>query len=155
MAKSFVLNKVAYLAATLIIIATLMLFLTGCASEIPSENTSNLSNTTNITKKYPPAYGAEVKYCEGLGYTYDYRLDENGTWREYCKFTSQIECEAWEFVNGNCGKEFSLCEIKGYQLKKGVEIHEGYNITFSVCLFPDKTACREMNFFNRDCHVTW
>ena len=80
---------------------------------------------------------------------------ENNTHDEYCIFPNGEECEAFSFMTGECHREFTLCELKGYTLRVGVEQHEGFNKTYAICIFPDSSYCREIDFFNRKCHVMW
>jgi putative hemolysin len=141
----------------LIIAAILLVAVLGCSGAqkgIPQNRTANI--TLNKTGNYPASYGIEVQYCEGIGYTYEYRLNESsGQKEEYCRLTKDIECPAWAFVSGECHRELTLCSIKGHILKIGVEQHATYNATYPICIFKDGSYCKEVDFFNKKCHVTW
>jgi putative hemolysin len=110
--------------------------------------------TPNEEPDLPKVRGADYEYCTGLGYKYESRI-ENNTHEEYCTFPDGEECIAFDFMTFECGREYSLCSIKGYSPKIGIEMHEGFNVTYAVCLFPDDSYCKEIDFFNRKCHVTW
>jgi putative hemolysin len=140
-------------------IILLMIFALGCSIASPGGNVTNnksINTQKNASKLRPDVIGFDVFYCEGLGYTYDYRLNvSSGKYTGYCVFTNGTECLADDFASGLCHREFSLCEIKGYVLKIGVEQYATYNLTYPICIFPDNSYCRETDFFNRKCPVKW
>jgi putative hemolysin len=139
-----------------IAILTLALAMSGCGNATTGDNSTKVNGSVNKTRPLPTASGIEVSYCEGIGYKYEYRLNEtSGQWEEYCRLNSTIECPAWDFVGGTCHRELSLCSIKGYVPKIGVVKHEGYNETYPICVFPDRSYCKEVDFFNKNCHVKW
>jgi len=127
----------------------------GCNSPTTATNTT-INTSSNQTKKYPSVYGIAVKYCEGLGYTYEYRKNESsGKWEEYCRLTAGIECDANSFFGGECHPEFSLCKREGYIPKIGVVKEGNTTRKFPICIFPDGTYCKELDFFNHNCAVEW
>ena len=139
------------LSYILIILAALTI---GCSQRSATDGLLNKTGNQS-SKLYPNIIGFEVKYCEGLGYTYEYRLNDKGKYIGYCRLTKEIECTSDEFASGLCHREFSLCEIKGYTLKIGVEKHENLTITYPICIFPDGSYCKEVDFFYKNCHLTW
>jgi putative hemolysin len=140
------------LAALLVLLAVVLV---GCENKGRNPGQNSTANQTNQTD-YPPVHGIEVTYCEGLGYKYDYRLNTStGRKEEYCRLNKDIECPAWDFVSGECHRELTLCSLKGYILKIGVEQYETYNATYPICIFPDSSYCKEVDFFNKNCHVKW
>lgn len=55
-------------------------------------------------------------YCSALGY--ESRTDEvEGGQLGICIFPDKTECSSWSFYRGECGQEWSYCELKGYDLK--------------------------------------
>jgi len=136
-------------------ISVLLLFLVlaeGCGNQANAKITSD----SNQTKNYPLVRGFEVDYCEKLGYTYDYRMNEtSGMMEEYCRLSKTVECEAWAFVSGECHPEFSLCKREGYLPKIGVEKRGNTTIQYPICIFKDGTYCKEVDFFNHKCSVDW
>jgi len=104
--------------------------------------------------KYPRVFGIDVNYCEGIGYEYDLRLEDN---RQigYCVFHDGNECEAFAFVTGECGREYSLFESQGHLLNQKTVVDGDTNATFAICIFPDYTYCKEVDFYNKKCHVGW
>jgi putative hemolysin len=128
----------------------------GCSDKAAGGNSTKESDSINRTIPSPTASGIEVTYCEGIGYKYEYKQNETtGEWEEYCRLNATIECPAWDFVNGMCHRELSLCGIKGYVPKIGVVKHDTYNETYPICIFPDRSYCKEIDFFNKNCHVKW
>jgi putative hemolysin len=117
--------------------------------------TPNGSSITQTEKLYPQVRGFDIKYCEGLGYTYEYRQDQNGTYRGYCRLTRDVECLSEDFADGLCHREHSLCEIKGHLLRIMVNQLGNTTETYPICIFPDNSYCRESDFFNRKCYVQW
>lgn len=124
-----------------------VILITSCQKQQPQTNETN-------NQTLPSVRGADYDYCTALGYKYEMRL-ENNTHYEYCIFPNKEECEAFDFIAGECHTEFTLCELKGYKLKIGVEQYETFNKTYAICIFPDNSFCKEIDFFNRKCHVKW
>ena len=61
-------------------------------------------------------------YCLALGYNYMDTTDEAGNAIGLCEFpgnNGNASCDAWSFVEGKCGMEYSYCAKQGYQQKKG------------------------------------
>ena len=58
---------------------------------------------------------AEV-YCRELGYEYSTKVSDAG---EYgvCKLPDGLEVDAWEFLKGKVGQNFSYCKLQGYEIK--------------------------------------
>ena len=50
-------------------------------------------------------------YCKELGY--DYQLQGN---EGYCIFPDETTCPEWDFMNGQCGVEYSSCAQHGLTL---------------------------------------
>lgn len=139
------------LALCLVLLLALVLT-AGCYNA----NSTNTTNSSNQTKKYPPIYGFAVKYCEKLGYIYEYRMnDSNGMMEEYCRLSKEIECKAGAFAGGECHHEFTLCEREGYISRIGVEKKGNTTIRYPICVFPDGRYCKEKEFFEHNCLVDW
>ncbi|MFH1398908.1 MAG: hypothetical protein ABIG95_02245, partial [Candidatus Woesearchaeota archaeon] len=65
-----------------VILFAILAVILGCGrnGEVGTNSGVNLS-----PNKYPAVYGIDVEYCEGLGYTYQLRL-EDGKEVGYCVF---------------------------------------------------------------------
>ncbi len=49
-------------------------------------------------------------YCESLGFTYK-MVDVPKGESSVCVFNNKTQCDAWAFLEGLCGKEYSYCVI--------------------------------------------
>ena len=88
-----------------------------------------------------------AQYCSQLGYKYEIRSKPAGQYG-VCVFNG-LECDAWEFFTGECGQEFSYCELSGGEITVSTE---GCHFTSkcAVCIYPDK-SCNEWDNFNGKC----
>ncbi|MBW2970858.1 DUF333 domain-containing protein, partial [Candidatus Woesearchaeota archaeon] len=128
-----------------------VILLTGCKTGVETTLPGEKVETHEEASKqqYPRVRGIDVFYCEGLGYKYDYRqVDDRKI--GYCVMPGGFECEAFDFISGDCGHQYTLCEIKGYTLKKAIEDYGNYSKSYAVCVFADGSYCTESDFFNRD-----
>jgi putative hemolysin len=149
-------SKPLLIVLTIIFMAVVCIMTYGCGRNIARSNSTKENMSANKTGALPTVSGIEVSYCEGIGYKYEYRQNEStGEWEEYCRLNATLECPAWDFVSGECHRELSLCGIEGYIPKIGVVKRENYNETYPICIFPDGSYCKEIDFFNRNCHVKW
>jgi len=73
-------------------------------------------------------------YCTQLGYQYDIREDEEGNQYGVCIFPDGSECDAWDFFEGKCGKEYSYCAKKGYDIETERVNQGSYYTECAVCV---------------------
>lgn len=132
------------------IIALLLIIIVGCKD--PFKPFIQEENETE--PRLPRVKGADYYYCTGLGYYYEQRIEEDFA-EEYCVFPNGEECIAFDFITGECHREFTLCEQQGHTMRIAVEQYENYNATYGICIFSDSSYCREYSFFKGDCHVKW
>jgi len=83
-------------------------------------------------------------YCQGLGYVEETREGEGGQYG-VCIFPDGSECDAWDFLAGRCGKEFSYCS------KMGFDLQELPDSNIAACVFPDGSQCPEFQYFQGEC----
>lgn len=55
-------------------------------------------------------------YCQNLGYGYVVEQTDMGE-KGVCKLPDSVSCEAWDFLKGKCGQEYSYCTKRGYKIK--------------------------------------
>lgn len=85
-----------------------------------------------------------VVYCEKMGYEIIVKETAAGE-TGICKFSETESCPAWDFLTGNCGKEYGYCGKEGYEIKtiSAVNSQKCSTIPFSpqcaVCVLGDKT----------------
>ncbi len=73
-------------------------------------------------------------YCQQMGYQYDIREDEAGNQYGVCIFPDGSECDAWCFLKGKCGKNYSYCAKKGYDTETERIDKGGYYTECAVCI---------------------
>lgn len=54
-------------------------------------------------------------YCREMGYTYQSVADGADGSRGVCQLPEETACDAWDFLSGQCGAEYSYCAQNGYQ----------------------------------------
>ncbi|MFH1282159.1 MAG: C1 family peptidase [bacterium] len=72
-------------------------------------------------------------YCTDLGYEYKVVNDPSGQ-KGMCTFPDKSECDAWKFLAGQCGQEYSYCAQQGYDT---ITKHDGKNALsrdYAVCV---------------------
>ncbi len=75
-------------------------------------------------------------YCSELGYQYDIIDDPEGQ-RDICTFPDGSSCDAWEFLKGQCGQEYSYCARNGYDMKTFDDGMNPLSIEYAVCFDKD------------------
>ncbi len=79
-------------------------------------------------------------YCYKLGYDYQIKTDEKGNQYGICVFPNKKSCVAWKFLWGECGKEYSFCTKKGYEMKTIKDRKKCAHLLSpkcAVCILPD------------------
>ncbi|MEA3255085.1 MAG: C1 family peptidase [Candidatus Altiarchaeota archaeon] len=100
--------------------------------------------TLSLVLFIPPVYAESVRpvgvanpaavYCSGLGYAYRVVETDMGE-RGVCVFSDGVsECDAWGFLKGKCGKEYSYCVQKGYDIETDTVDKGGYFVEYAVCV---------------------
>ena len=97
-------------------------------------------------------------YCNALGYNYKTKMVEEGE-MGICEFPDGSSCEAWNFLEGKCGEEYSYCTQQGYEIKT-INDTEKCSSIFSnecaVCILNNGTEIEvtklmELNFDVGEC----
>ncbi|MBN1305663.1 MAG: DUF333 domain-containing protein, partial [Anaerolineales bacterium] len=76
-------------------------------------------------------------YCTDLGYEARTIETENGQ-EGVCVFPDDSQCNAWDFLAGKCGQEYSYCAQQGYQV---------VTIERSNQFAPETAVCLDKNGF--------
>lgn len=76
-----------------------------------------------------------ARYCIYMGYSYENRKDAAGNEYGVCIFPDGSECGDWQFFRGECGQEFSYCELMGCDLiiKPLTDDSQTYDYPFCSC----------------------
>ena len=97
-------------------------------------------------------------YCQNLGYDYEinntldgeigvcifeddvYDCTQTDGEEENCTLVKKgIKCNAWDFLNGKCGQEYSYCEKNGYGIKTLSDGKNPMSEEYAVCIIkPDQ-----------------
>ena len=98
------------------------------AGKIGSTFESDISRD-NLTGMGNPA----AVYCQELGYQFKTIVDNKG---EYgvCIFPEGQECDAWEFLQGDCGQDHSYCAHHGLVLVVKKDGNKGLTRSYAVCV---------------------
>lgn len=74
-------------------------------------------------------------YCADQGYQYATVTEPRGQ-RGVCRFPDGTACDAWEFLTGKCGAEFSLCAKRGYTQRTLSDGRNPFSREYAVCVSP-------------------
>jgi putative hemolysin len=84
----------------------------------------------------PPSYAIpnpSAEYCQGLGYEGIIEETEEGQ-VGICKFPDGSSCSAWDFLQGECGEDWSYCKQRGYEMKTiSIDVWSSN----AICVLPD------------------
>lgn len=83
-------------------------------------------------------------YCHDLGYSVR---------GEFCYFPDGSKCSMWKFFRGNCGKEFSLCQLLGAQVLNKTTTRGTWQSSEGYCRFQDGSECSIKALLNGSCHL--
>jgi len=86
-------------------------------------------------------------YCLALGYNLSIRTDEGGFLLEYCTFPDNKTCLAWDFLRGECGRNWTYCE----RVLHGVLLPSNKSYIFSnapICKYDNRTDFDYKLFIN-------
>lgn len=54
-------------------------------------------------------------YCSLLGYDFEIAESRNGGQHGICRLPDETICGAWDFLNGKCGQDYSICALEGLE----------------------------------------
>jgi putative hemolysin len=81
-----------------------------------------------LTMKNPSAV-----YCSELGYDYQVVESPDGGQEGICLFPGKLACPAWDFLNGKCGQEHSICSQKGLKTVTRQDGNNPFSPEYTVC----------------------
>ncbi len=76
-------------------------------------------------------------YCTDLGYDYQSVEDDSGGIHGVCIFSDNSQCDAWDFLAGKCGQQYSYCEQQGYDIRVEKNGIEGFAQEMAICTDGD------------------
>ena len=72
-------------------------------------------------------------YCQELGYKFKTVPDPEGE-RGVCILPENQECDAWDFLGGECGQEHSYCAQQGLDTVLKHDGKNGLTRSYAVCV---------------------
>jgi parallel beta-helix repeat protein len=72
-------------------------------------------------------------YCIEMGYEYKI-VDGSFGQRGVCIFPDGSECDAWAFLEGGCGQEYSYCAKLGYDIETRTNLNDPFSKNCAVCV---------------------
>jgi len=72
-------------------------------------------------------------YCSEMGYQYRVINEPSGQ-RGICIFADGSECDAWAFLEGKCGQNYSYCEKWGYSTQTVSDGKNPFSREYAVCV---------------------
>jgi putative hemolysin len=75
-----------------------------------------------------------VVYCSELGYEVETITEEDGGQYSVCIFSDVSSCDAWQFLKGTCGEEYSYCAKNGYDQILKTDGKNSFSRTYAVCV---------------------
>lgn len=95
---------------------------------ISINNTSTAISCENISVSNPAA-----SYCSLLEYQSGTQDTPQGQ-QSICTLPGGIVCDAWEFLRGKCGQEFSWCALNGFEIQTIVESDGTSTQEYAICV---------------------
>jgi putative hemolysin len=90
-------------------------------------------------------------YCKELGYEYITATIPEGGQRGFCVLPDNQIVDAWDFLEGKVGQEYSYCKKKGYEIKtiEDSEVCSGiFSYECAVCILEDGTEVEVTELMN-------
>jgi putative hemolysin len=122
------------------------ILLTSCSTEGREQTVEStvISSAPTSSLGQPPAASCENinitnpagAYCSLLGYTPGTAETSAGQ-ASVCTLSDGTVCDAWEFLSGKCGQEYSYCARHGYGIQTVSEGGDPYSQEYAVCLDAD------------------
>ncbi len=74
-----------------------------------------------------------ASYCSLLGYETGI-METAGGQAGACVFPDGSSCDAWEFLRGTCGQDFSWCALNGMEIQTVTESDGSSTQVYGVCI---------------------
>ena len=75
-----------------------------------------------------------VIYCIEIGYQVEVVKEKEGGQHSICIFPDGSTCDAWRFMQGRCGEEFSYCARNGYGQITKIGGKNPWSPSYAVCV---------------------
>jgi putative hemolysin len=100
---------------------------------LPTRSIETLAPSPSVSCENVSIANPATTYCAMLGYqsgTQETAEGQAGT----CIMPDDTVCDAWQFLRGTCGQEFSWCAQNGYQIQNVVESDGSSTQEYAVCV---------------------
>jgi len=111
----------------ILVAAILLLTLSSCAGDQTTLEEPEINS--GITGMGNPS----AVYCQELGYEFKTVLDPEGE-RGICILLEGQECDAWDFLEGECGQDHSYCAQQGLDMVLKHDGKNGLTQSYAVCV---------------------
>ena len=74
------------------------------------------------------------KYCIDMGYDLESESDADGGQHAVCIFPDDSRCDTWAFLEGRCGREFSICAASGLDTVTSDRIKNAFSKYTALCV---------------------
>ncbi|MGD8813649.1 MAG: C1 family peptidase, partial [Anaerolineales bacterium] len=85
-------------------------------------------STTAISMGNPAAV-----YCTEMGYQFEIVMTDAGL-KGVCHLPEGLTCDAWKYLEGLCGQEYSYCAELGYRIQIQVDGMNPYSRVYGICV---------------------
>lgn len=74
-------------------------------------------------------------YCIAMGY--EYRIADEEGQKGFCMLPDGERCEEWTFLQGKCGRQYSYCARRGYDIVTLNDGNDPFSKEYAVCVSED------------------
>ncbi len=99
----------------------------------PIFSTNNTESSPAISCENVSVSNPAASYCSLLGYQSGMQDTPQGQ-LSICTLPGGLVCDAWQFLRGKCGQEFSWCALNGYEIQTVIESDGNYSQEYAVCV---------------------
>ena len=120
-----------------------VVFIAGYAWAVDTGTTTEIENKPSVQAWTPCGSGPGTPnpatiYCNELGYKVEIVNEKGGGQHSVCVFPDKNSCDAWKFMIGGCGKEYSYCAKYGYDQVIKTDGKHPFSPTYAVCVQGSK-----------------
>jgi len=98
---------------------------------------SSPAQTSELQGDFTGMSNPSAVYCQELGYEFNIVQEARGE-RGVCLLPENQECDAWDFLGGECGQEHSYCAQQGLETIVKQSGKNGLTQSYAVCVDETK-----------------
>ena len=100
---------------------------------LPTRSVVNTQTPSSLSCENVSIANPAATYCAMLGYQSLTQETAEGQ-LSVCAMPDGAVCDAWQFLRGTCGQEFSWCALNGYQIQNVIESDGSSTQEYAVCV---------------------